>query len=749
MSNVLRNASYMHLTDIVTHLTLYWVVFYGMDKTVGTIPLRPNQPKAFRFPKRSFGQKTPVQRSFQASWFDNKSWLHYDESQDLAFCHLCMTASSEGKLSNNCTEKTFISKGFCNWKDALPTFKKHENSNCHKEATERLVTLPQTTRDIGESLSAAYKEEKSDNRDYLFKVVTSIRYLARQSLALRGDGDEMDGNFNQLLKLRGEDDPKILEWISKKREKYTCGDIQNEILQMMSTTVSREIADDIRKSNFFTIMGDETADSSNREQLVIVLRHVDADLMTQEEFICLDKVATIDSNTLTRSIKDALVRLNLSINNCRGQCYDGASNMSGAKTGVAKQIRDVEKKAVYTHCYGHALNLAAGDCIKRSKVMRDALETTYEISKLLKYSPKRDHMFEELKKEMAPETPGFRTLCPTRWTVRANSLKSVVDNYTVFQDLWDDCRAATSDTEIRARINGVDAQMQTFDFLFGVLLGHLILRHTDNLSRTLQQKDLSAAEGQEAARLTLETLLKMRKDDAFSMFWTSVNKQASNLEVDEPRLPRKRKMPKRYQEGDAAHFFPTTPEDCYRQKYYEALDLATSCIRDRFDQPGYKIYKNAQELLQKAVNSEFPDYTDQFNFVVEFYEGDLDGSVLKLQLETLKTGFEHQGNSETVTLHEVLKYLRSLSPAMRCMFSEVVTLAKLILVMPATNATSERTFSALRRVKTYLRSTMTQNRLNSLMILHVHKERTDALDVHGVVGEFVSARDRRLAVFGK
>lgn len=526
-------------------------------------------------------------------------------------------------------------------------------------------------------------------------------------------------------------------------------DIQNELLQTMSTFISREIADDMRTSQFYTIMADETTDSSNREHLVLVLRHVGADLNVHEEFVALDKVPTIDSNTLTQSIRDSLTRLNLPISNCRGQCYDGASNMSGAKTGVAKQICDIERKAVYTHCYGHALNLAVGDYIRKSKVMRDTLETTYEISKLLKYSPKRDHMFEKLKKVMAPETPGFRTLCPTRWTVRANSLKSVVDNYSVLRDLWDDCREATSDTEIRARIIGVDAQMSTFDFLFGVILGQLVLRHTDNLSKTLQQKELSAAEGQTAAKMTLDTLSKMREDDAFAMFWESVNKQASDLDVDEPHLPRKRKMPKRFQEGDAVHFFPTTTEDCYRQKYYEALDLVTACIRDRFDQPGYKVYRNTHDLLQKAVNSEFQDYAEQFNFVVDFHRGDLEGGALRTQLETLRTCFESQNTSSPVSLHDVLKYLRGLSPAMRTMFSEVVTLAKLIQVMPATNATSERSFSALRRVKCYLRTTMTQNRLNSLMLLHVHKDRTDALDLHGVVNDFVSVRERRHSVFGK
>ena len=58
-------------------------------------------------------------------------------------------------------------------------------------------------------------------------------------------------------------------------------------------------------------------------------------------------------------------------------------------------------------------------------------------------------------------------------------------------------------------------------------------------------------------------------------------------------------------------------------------------------------------------------------------------------------------------------YIPKLKPAMGAFYSEIVALVTILLVIPATNATSERTFSALRRVKTYLRSTMTQTRMNT------------------------------------
>ena len=85
---------------------------------------------------------------------------------------------------------------------------------------------------------------------------------------------------------------------------------------------------------------------------------------------------------------------------------------------------------------------------------------------------------------------------------------------------------------------------------------------------------------------------------------------------------------------------------------------------------------------------------------------------------------------------------------MKRLISEVIRVAKLIVVLPATNATSERSFSALRRAKSYLQSTMKQLRLNNIMILHVHKDRTDDLNLAEVANEFVSVKEQRKAVFG-
>ena len=97
------------------------------------------------------------------------------------------------------------------------------------------------------------------------------------------------------------------------------------------------------------------------------------------------------------------------------------------------------------------------------------------MSKLLKYSPKRDTAFEALKSEIAPSNPGFRTLCPTRWTVRAVTLNSIFKNYCVLKEFWELARDFKVDSESHARIIGVQSQMNEFSFLFGLKISERIL----------------------------------------------------------------------------------------------------------------------------------------------------------------------------------------------------------------------------------------------------------------------------------
>ena len=312
------------------------------------------------------------------------SWLDYDENKDVVFCHFCRMADKNQQLNVPSKEPTFIKSGFSNWKDALNKFRSHERSACHHVAID---SIRPTTKDVAEMLSKGHEEEKKCNRRMLIRILKAIRLLGRQGLPLRGDSDEKNCNFIQTLKTIGSEE-EIIKWLEQKANKYTSPDIQNEILKIMVLNLLQNVVSKI--DGFFTIMCDECTDSSNREQLVICLRWVDKScLEVHEDFIGLYSIPDIAAGTILGVIKDTLSRLNLGFNRCRGQCYDGASNMSGHKSGIAKSITDIESRALYTHCYGHSLNLAVGNTIKNIKILTDVMDIIHEMSALIKFSPKQ------------------------------------------------------------------------------------------------------------------------------------------------------------------------------------------------------------------------------------------------------------------------------------------------------------------------------------------------------------------------
>ena len=103
----------------------------------------------------------------------------------------------------------------------------------------------------------------------------------------------------------------------------------------------------------------------------------------------------------------------------------------------------------------------------------------------------------------------------------------------------------------------------------------------------------------------------------------------------------------------------------------------------------------------------------------------------------------------TFNVADLLKFFQSLDIPRKRLLTQVCTLAKRLNVMPATNAVSERSFSALKRVKSYLRSSTGQNRLNHLMVLHVHKELTDTIDMVELANRFVGENQTRKELVGK
>ena len=115
----------------------------------------------------------------------------------------------------------------------------------------------------------------------------------------------------------------------------------------------------------------ETADVSNKEQVSVCLRYIH-DGQPAETFVGFYEVKSTKGKALFKQISDVLNKMELRIENVDGQCYDGASNISGKQKGVATRVKEVAPKDIYVHCYGHLLNLALQDTLPENTVIRNA-----------------------------------------------------------------------------------------------------------------------------------------------------------------------------------------------------------------------------------------------------------------------------------------------------------------------------------------------------------------------------------------
>ena len=234
------------------------------------------------------------------------------------------------------------------------------------------------------------------------------------------------------------------------------------------------------------------------------------------------------------------------------------------------------------------------------------------------------------------------------------------------------------------------------------------------------------------ANIVKQKLEAERCDDEFEEFWDKVEEDRIRFQVEQPTLPR-----------NSVH---TSPKDLYRTMYFETYDSIQVTITHRFDQEDFKIYRDIQEVFLNAVRG--MPYNDELVRVCHVYQDDIKYDDLCMELPLFIRQIPNE-ERQNYTVAKLFQCLKSMPQSTKLLLHGIVTLAKLMLVMPATNAESERIFSAMKRIKTYMRSTTTDDRLNHLMTLHVHKESLDNVNLIEIANQFVGGNPDRERIFGK
>ena len=137
------------------------------------------------------------------------------------------------------------------------------------------------------------------------------------------------------------------------------------------------------------------------------------------------------------------------------------------------------------------------------------------------------------------------------------------------------------------------------------------------------------------------------------------------------------------------------------------------------------------------------EFKSEFDFqiVSSFYKDYFQPELLHSQLCLFNTEFQHfNKSSRAPIIIDLIEYFSTFTNAQKILLSQVVLAIKLLLIMPAKTATSERSFSAVK---------LCQQRLNNLMVLHVRKELTDSIKLEYIANEFVGDSHHKVKVIGK
>nr|CAI5829756.1 unnamed protein product [Callosobruchus analis] len=380
-----------------------------------------------------------------------------------------------------------------------------------------------------------------------------------------------------------------------------------------------------------------------------------------------------DSSSISACILDEINLLVDDPEKLIAQSYDGAAVMSGAINGVHKHVQEQYPRANFVHCYAHQANL---------------IMTMYIFST----SPQRAARLEEfLHKKGLPRSSKIK------WNFNSRTVNAVYEQREyIIEALEKIEREATSQTTIQQA--GAHLRiLEDESFIYWLTFFHKIMPHVDILFNQLQKVTTDALKIQNNIGDFERAICKIRSE--ISNTDTQLVDQ-NDSELTSPPSKRRR----------------TADRSDRRREAIEVCDIILLEIKTRFQFIRHLILSNLVIFKQfPFYEKEFP--TDLLKEATKLYPC-LNGSRLRTELSVLYSREEFRQSSETSAV-EVLGLLQDdLSDS----FHEIIKLLKIIITIPMTTSEAERQFSRLKRIKTFLRNTMKEERLNALTMLSCEKE---------------------------
>ena len=713
-------------------------------------------PIAFEFPVTIESGKN---RKFSSSWLQLYPWLAYSKYVDGCYCIVCaLFAQRANQLGSN--KLTKLSKEpLTYWTSASSKLKDHqEKSPVHRDCVVLMNHFQQRMKNEIVANKVAQERIKK-NREKLNVILDTIVLCGQQDFPLRGHRDESKyyekqgdnpGNFQALLDYRRRGGDKILEEHFQncpKNATYHSKTVQNELIECTGAFIVDKIVEEINTSGLFSVLADEVADVSNKEQMALVLRYVDRTGNIMERFI---KFVHLNQGTTGRviadTIKDELRSLGLNLDQCRGQAYDGAGNMSGRYIGAAKLFQDDYPLALYVHCASHRLNLCVAQSCKLL-LIKNLFSVMKRVHDFFDW-PKRQTILIDTVKEFYPETKQLKVLdvCRTRWVQR-------VDALNIFESLYEGIFLTlekikenvdnTWHSDALTDAEGLFDSISSFKFIVSLVIAQKALGYTRSATVLLQDRAIDIVKGYHEVDLLKATIQHVRKNiNEYHSAWFAKAESLASKVGATPSFPRTSGR-QTLRENPPAN----NAEEYYRRALSIPLyDHLLQELDIRFDRSSHSIVKGfviVPELLLKCVKEngkgawkkDFKEFANSYKTdLPPFYDIDIEMDIWEMYWSTKHVGVIPARIATTLKT----AYERKVT------FPAIYRCLCILATIPVTTCECERCISALRRQKTYLRSTLGQDRLNGLAAMLIHRDME--IDFEKVITRFANMHPRRMTL---